>query len=63
MLFGSTWHRKMQIQSTCGAIIWVTGMSIILGLAFGIAYNMFSKLLFPTMKTIMTILHKGLHMA
>jgi predicted membrane protein len=63
MLFGSTRHCKMWIQLACGAIIWVIGSSIILGLVFGIAYNMFSKLFFPTMKIVVTILYEGLHMA
>jgi hypothetical protein len=53
----------MWIQLACGAIIWVIGSSITLGLVFGIAYNMFSKLFFPTMKIVMTILYEGLHMA
>jgi hypothetical protein len=62
MLFKSIGHCKMWIQLACGAIIWVIGTSIILGLAFGIAYNMSSKLFFPPMKTAMTMLYEGLHM-
>jgi hypothetical protein len=52
----------MWIQARCGAIIWIIGMFIILGFAFGIAYNVFSKLFFPTMKIVMTIFYEGLHM-